>query len=408
MPLQHSPTHSIASHIIGGRPFGEAIGIGLISVDFNTQGWWTVTNACLLSSFPNSSFTVTLVEPIRIAPTQMRVVPLRISLSNAERIPEGVTELTVELTSSLVASPTAISSNAGLSSHIDKFVLEVTIPLVHVPLWTQYAFTSVRATYFFAKSRVTAFTVIPPKLPFTELKLHERSKGRGRVCKGNEPVIALRTWCIDILRDSVTFEPYHRRCRCGYPYHIILGRFTIATKVRVGCHSDGWNRVGKWRVILPSLLSLARDAPASIQGLDWHGPSAADAFLSVAALSDILSAVYEWRDWGFNPDTRVVLMGHSNGGQGAWYMAARWPDRVCGGVHARLFRPYNTLILDVIRSCPSCGIHQVTGVRVLEYEPVCCYFFILIGLERHICCALQILPLHRSVPPRYTRDVAYP
>jgi len=72
-----------------------------------------------------------------------------------------------------------------------------------------------------------------------------------------------------------------------------------------------------------------------LQGLDWHGPSAADAFLSVSALSDILSAVCGWRNWGFNPDTRVVLMGHSNGGQGVWYMAARWPDRVCGGAHAR-------------------------------------------------------------------------
>lgn len=294
LPLQHSPTHSIAPHIIGGRPFGEAIGIGLISVDFNTQGWWTVTNACLLSSFPNSSFTVTLVEPIRIAPTQMRVVPLRISLSNAERIPEGVTELTVELTSSLVASPTAISSNAGLSSHVDKFVLEVTIPLVHVPLWTQYTFTSVRATYFFAKSRVTAFTVIPPKLPFTELKLHERSKGRGRVCKGNEPVIALHGAGVDILTTSFWADSLSRQ---KYAWVVIPMGGT------------------EW-------------------GLDWHGPSAADAFLSVAALSDILSAVYEWRDWGFNPDTRVVLMGHSNGGQGAWYMAARWPDRVCGVVPA--------------------------------------------------------------------------
>ena len=69
------------------------------------------------------------------------------------------------------------------------------------------------------------------------------------------------------------------------------------------------------------------------QGLDWHGPSAADAFAAVSALSRILSSsgLGRWTEWSFDTDTRVILMGHSNGGQGAWYMASRWPDRVLAG-----------------------------------------------------------------------------
>jgi pimeloyl-ACP methyl ester carboxylesterase len=29
----------------------------------------------------------------------------------------------------------------------------------------------------------------------------------------------------------------------------------------------------------------------------------------------------------------VVLLGHSNGGQGVWYLAERYPDRVIAGLH---------------------------------------------------------------------------
>lgn len=182
LPLRHSPEHSIAPHIVDGRPFGRAIGISLTCVDFNAWGWWTATNACLVDDL-SSSLTMTLVEPIRIAPTQTRTVPLCITLSSTERIPESVTEFTVELTFSL-----ASSSDAGLSSPTNEFTLEVTIPLMHVSSWTLSTFTPILATYFFAKSMPTAFTVLPPKSPFME-----PSQGDEWVCKGNEPVLALRT-----------------------------------------------------------------------------------------------------------------------------------------------------------------------------------------------------------------------
>jgi len=61
--------------------------------------------------------------------------------------------------------------------------------------------------------------------------------------------------------------------------------------------------------------------------LDWHGPSADDAWNTVSALTTILEASSKWRAWAFAPE-KVIIIGHSNGGQGTWYNAARYPDRV--------------------------------------------------------------------------------
>lgn len=95
-----------------------------------------------------------------------------------------------------------------------------------------------------------------------------------------------------------------------------------------------------------------------LQGLDWHGPSTADAFAAVSALSHILcsSGAGRWAKWSFDTDTRVILMGHSNGGQGAWYMASRWPDRVCAGESSfRTFHALEVFILNFAPVVPAAG-----------------------------------------------------
>jgi len=67
------------------------------------------------------------------------------------------------------------------------------------------------------------------------------------------------------------------------------------------------------------------------QGLDWHGPSATDAWASVEAATVLLAGNEKWKDWTIAANTQVFLLGHSNGGQGAWWIAERYPDRVAGG-----------------------------------------------------------------------------
>ena len=42
-----------------------------------------------------------------------------------------------------------------------------------------------------------------------------------------------------------------------------------------------------------------------------------------------------WTSWGAPPDTRVVIIGHSNGGQGTWHITERFPDRVVAGTWLR-------------------------------------------------------------------------
>jgi len=66
------------------------------------------------------------------------------------------------------------------------------------------------------------------------------------------------------------------------------------------------------------------------QGLDWHGPSALDVWASVDSLRGLLRASSTWKEWATSED-KVVLIGHSNGGQGVWYLAERYPDRVIAG-----------------------------------------------------------------------------
>lgn len=76
---------------------------------------------------------------------------------------------------------------------------------------------------------------------------------------------------------------------------------------------------------------------AYVQGLDWHGPSASDAWGTVAALSEILTGRTSWKPYQLHDNGRVIVMGHSNGGQGAWYMASRYPDKVlAGNIHEHL------------------------------------------------------------------------
>ncbi|EJD53346.1 hypothetical protein AURDEDRAFT_149076 [Auricularia subglabra TFB-10046 SS5] len=68
-------------------------------------------------------------------------------------------------------------------------------------------------------------------------------------------------------------------------------------------------------------------------GFDWHGPSTAHALTVTPALARALSRI-PLPSLRFAEDTRIVLAGHSNGGQGAWHVASRYPDRVAALIPA--------------------------------------------------------------------------
>jgi predicted esterase len=71
-------------------------------------------------------------------------------------------------------------------------------------------------------------------------------------------------------------------------------------------------------------------------GYDWHGPSTLDIWASHAALRSLISSRDEWKAWSID-ESRVILLGHSNGGQGVWYQASRFPDRVLAAIPAAAY-----------------------------------------------------------------------
>lgn len=96
------------------------------------------------------------------------------------------------------------------------------------------------------------------------------------------------------------------------------------------------------------------------KGLDWHGPSAHDAWDSVDALSGILEMNASWQQWGYAARIPVVIVGHSNGGQGAWYLASRFPDRVLGG---KRLLDVSLTELKPVDSRASCSVYQIPGIH---------------------------------------------
>lgn len=140
--------------------------------------------------------------PIRIAPTQTRIIPLRLCISPRERIPEEVKQLDVELTcmplTSLCQPNTEqtlpYARNNTRSVIQNTFGFRTTLPLTHVPLWTQEKHVPIQASYFFAKSMPTVFLVKPPKEAFgdSQTVLGEYDKVDTSKCRGNEPILALR------------------------------------------------------------------------------------------------------------------------------------------------------------------------------------------------------------------------
>ncbi|KAI0807549.1 hypothetical protein C8Q74DRAFT_1363040 [Fomes fomentarius] len=158
----------------------------------------------------------------------------------------------------------------------------VTVPIEHHESWTsdEVPPAGIKASYFFGTSIPTAFLVKPPK------EVHDGTP--------TPPILALHGAGVDIFTMDFWIKALPRQRHS----------WIIAPTGRT-----------EW-------------------GLDWHGPSAREAFATVDALYHILNGREHWRQWGLAWETKVLLMGHSNGGQGAWFNAARNPDRVVGVVPA--------------------------------------------------------------------------
>ncbi|KAI0085425.1 hypothetical protein BDY19DRAFT_896611 [Irpex rosettiformis] len=162
------------------------------------------------------------------------------------------------------------------SSSGSKTAIQITLKPRQVSQWDTGSneYQTFIATYFYATSTPTAFVTVPPKQTGPD--------------GTKSPLLFLHGAGVNVL-----------------------------TTPSWGCEVP--RQLQSW-IVLPT--------GRTSWGLDWHGPSTEDAWLSVAALSTILESHSLWSSWGFSKDARVLLLGHSNGGQGAWYLAERYPDRI--------------------------------------------------------------------------------
>ncbi|KAL1747011.1 hypothetical protein HDZ31DRAFT_32988 [Schizophyllum fasciatum] len=287
-------THAVYPDFLDGLAFGGAIGLGVRSV----AGRWTIADVSLASEVPG--FTVGLVLPdARIAPSQTRIVPLRIKQSAP--LPSHLQSLEISLT---LRHDNEHSRPKPLEEEHAQTTLKFSIPVTSAGKY-------IKATYLYSGTMPTAFHAIPPASGDLRLR---------------EPVLlALHGAGVDIFA-STSWQDALPRVE-GHWYVVPSGR-------------TAWVSLGLTES-RESFITISSDPPGLrrifCSGLDWHGASALDAWRAVDALAAILrTRAAPTAALALTTPTQptALLLGHSNGGQGAWHLAARAPDRVAGVVAA--------------------------------------------------------------------------
>ncbi|KAJ7771786.1 hypothetical protein B0H16DRAFT_1772103, partial [Mycena metata] len=253
------PTQDVLCDFLDGFAFGDALGLGVRS----RGGWWTVTDAVLASK--SDGLDVELLRSTTIAPSQTRIVPLRIV--QTARFTKSALHIKLTLSSETQTKPMTLS---------------VSLPVKHLPAWSTNNLSAIMGSYFYAQEMPTLFAAFPPLLENLENQ------------EPQPPILALHGAGVDIVSSTLMID-------------------SLAPQ------QHSW---------------LVTPSGRTPWGLDWHGPSATEAWNSVDALVTIVAANPAWHARQLTVRTPVVLMGHSNGGQGAWYLASRFPDRVLGVIPA--------------------------------------------------------------------------
>ncbi|KAJ7043274.1 hypothetical protein C8F04DRAFT_1074310 [Mycena alexandri] len=163
--------------------------------------------------------------------------------------------------------------------------LSASLPVKHLPAWSTNNLSAIMGSYFYAQEMPTLFVAFPPLL--------DNIKNQN----SQPPILCLHGAGVDIVSSSMMID-------------------SLAPQ------QHSW---------------LVTPSGRTPWGLDWHGPSAKEAWNSVDALVTIVAANPAWHARQLTAGTPVVLMGHSNGGQGAWYLASRFPDRVRGVIPAAAY-----------------------------------------------------------------------
>ncbi|KAF5391841.1 hypothetical protein D9757_001678 [Collybiopsis confluens] len=289
-------TQDVVPDFVDGWAFGEAIGIGLRT----SNEWWSIHSVWLANPELNEYLTLSLSStPFRLAPTQARILPLRLTQHKPLPDHDGSIGIKVTLTKNGHAHQT--------------LTLDVSLSVTHLPIWDRSLSPLnpvIKGSYFFGASDTmpTNFLAIPPRSPGN----------------GGAPILALHGAGVDILAPSPAESFWAQALPRQDQSWVVIpsGRTSW-----VRSHSSGANQsvVTCW---LSKGSRLARSVgPRRLENVGWDHPSP-----SVFAICCV-----GWRQMGIPLNAKAIVVGHSNGGQGAWYTAGRFPDRVLGIIAASAY-----------------------------------------------------------------------
>ncbi len=272
--------HSNVPHVVGGWIAGWGLSFGLRNLSPNVS--YTVQS--LETASPSSAIKAELGLPLKIVPGQTLVVP--VNLNQTQPLDVNVTGLDLTL---------CLESTSGPS-------FATTTKAVHIPLIQKPAFWDASSndedhdaymfSYLADDQTVQLAAATPPK-----------RASRAAAPKGLLPPLILTLHGAGVDLRDLFFSNSIRK------------------------QNDSW-------VILPT--------GRTPWGYDWQLASFKAADTAVKAFHKHLYGLPptlsedERQMWQFDPEKRFI-MGHSNGGQGAWYRLAHFPDHVIGGVVAAAY-----------------------------------------------------------------------
>ncbi|KDR81373.1 hypothetical protein GALMADRAFT_263657 [Galerina marginata CBS 339.88] len=272
----HDQSQDVACDFLAGYAFGDAFGIGIQS---GTR-WWTAIDIKLnhpvlviLTPIFFSLLTLTIEQGMTL---QLRT-KVKIAPSQTRVLP-------ISIEQSLPYFGENVAVNVTLVCGDSVHTISVIIPIIHRQLSTPER-QSIKGTFFFANSTPSAFIAIPPRTSEHTEKA--------------PPILTLHGAGVDVLVQEFWAQ--------SLP-----------------------DNKASWMIVPTGRTSW---------GLDWHGPSAEDAWSSSEAVG-ILSRkrIHGFpKSWEIPQNSKVIIIGHSNGGQGTWYLASRYPDRVLAAIPAAAY-----------------------------------------------------------------------
>lgn len=100
----------------------------------------------------NQDLKLEIVHGVRIAPSQTRVIPIRIVQGSGDLFPHESLDVDIALV------------RDGEDASASRTIVSVSLPIKHHQQWTSSSPTSIKASYFFGSSMPTVFIAIPPRL----------------------------------------------------------------------------------------------------------------------------------------------------------------------------------------------------------------------------------------------------